>query len=224
MSIYFASASSEYLTVPNESNYDFTTAVSLSLWFRTNGLWNVNAQPIMGKSSSGWGLTRNGTTRGLRWVTSGLSNTNLSYTGTVDDSAWHHVAVTWGGGVKYIILDGAIVATATGVTGSLTTNNVNLAIGMRIGTSRYFNGWLDDVRVYNMALNLEEERSIFYNRGSDSIFNGLVSRWKMAEGYPSQVIIGAAVLDSGPLQNHASPSGTPEWADSQYGNRTRRAI
>jgi hypothetical protein len=225
MAIYFISASSEYLTVPNEANYDFTTAISISLWMRTNGTWNTNTQPIIGKDTAGWALTRNGNgSRGLRWTTPGLSTTSLNWTGTADDSVWHHVLVTFGSGSKYIIFDGTSVASATGLTGSLNTNNTTLTIGSLIGVARYFNGWIHDVRIYNRQLNLEEGRTLFYNRGLDGLINGLVSRWTMDGGYPTQVISGATVLDIGPYQNHASPSGSPEWADSPYGDRARRAI
>jgi hypothetical protein len=91
---------------------------------------------------------------------------------------WHHFC-----GVYNIITDqlrlywdGQLMDTSTG-SGGLSSNPSNLYIGSLAGNNRWFNGDINDIRVYNRALSDSE---IMTNYNTDSIItNGLVSWWKL---------------------------------------------
>jgi len=67
------------------------------------------------------------------------------------DSQWHHIAVTHDGSVQKMYENGELVASVSS-PGSMNINSNPVIIGSLSGTDRYFNGRLDDVRIYNRVL------------------------------------------------------------------------
>ena len=83
-----------------------------------------------------------------------------SYVYTFGD--WHFVVGTFDGRYIKIYVDGTLQGTSDlGSTVSLVTNTNNLTIGCQFGTGRWFNGTIDEVRIYNRVLS-EEEIKIHY--------------------------------------------------------------
>jgi hypothetical protein len=79
----------------------------------------------------------------------------------VNDGAWHNVAMTRdaGTGVIRLYVDGVLNATAIGATGAKSTafNRIGALTdvandGVTITGANYFNGQLDELRIYNQAL------------------------------------------------------------------------
>ena len=51
-------------------------------------------------------------------------------------------------------------------TGTVTPNNVPVALGENaLSRGRFFNGWMDDVRLYNRGLSAEEVQSLYRGDG-----------------------------------------------------------
>lgn len=75
--------------------------------------------------------------------------------GTAEVGTWHHVAYRYRAGVETIVVDG--VEVLSGVRGPLQSV-ANIVIGTTRGTTddRDFTGDLDDVRIYDVGLPLEE--------------------------------------------------------------------
>ena len=93
------------------------------------------------------------------WTSSRLTRNSSGV--TVGDGEWHHVAVTYDGsrdiaGIKHYF-DGVETAYGfnTDTLGANTaTNNEPLRIGR--GHGAYFDGDIDDVRVWNLVLTADE--------------------------------------------------------------------
>jgi hypothetical protein len=66
-------------------------------------------------------------------------------------NAWTHVAATYDGAVLRLYVGGAQVATLA-IAGSITTSTGVLHIGGNAVWPEWFNGLIDEVRVYNRAL------------------------------------------------------------------------
>ena len=63
---------------------------------------------------------------------------------------WHHIAFAKSGTTMTIYVDGNAVQTVTGQTASMSPNNDAFQIG-RYGTGSYFQGEIDEVKVYNSS-------------------------------------------------------------------------
>ena len=117
----------------------------------------------------------------------GFDLTNVTGTNsnvTVTDNKWHHVLVTNTSGVVQIYID----AVASGASTSMTPN-IQALNGFTIGrhlvnSANFFNGSIDDVRIYNRALSSQEVK-LLYNQNQantvaasvPSITSGLVGNW-----------------------------------------------
>jgi len=81
----------------------------------------------------------------------------------VADNQWHHVAGVYDGTQGIIYIDG-ILDVAQAATGQLNASDFNLYIGENSqATGRYWNGLIDDVRLYNRALSQTEIQQIILN-------------------------------------------------------------
>jgi hypothetical protein len=83
----------------------------------------------------------------------GLSNTSIYSSGTFWDSNWHFVALTYDGTTAKLYGDGVLLA-----SGAESWNLVHGScdIGEHVASEFYWNGQIDDVRIYNRALSAAE--------------------------------------------------------------------
>ena len=78
------------------------------------------------------------------------------------DNLWHHGVTTFDGTYVRFYLDGRLVGTSGTVTAGVTTHfTENNKIGSYLGSSSYFTGQIDDVRVYNYALTAAQVKTLF---------------------------------------------------------------
>ncbi len=85
------------------------------------------------------------------------------------DGSWMHVAGTYDGSTMRLYINGVLESSMV-VPGGIpaAVNTLPLTIGAQDGTSasRWFMGWMDDVRVYNRALSLSEIQALVGGSGS----------------------------------------------------------
>jgi hypothetical protein len=119
-------------------------------------------------------------------------------------TGWHHIAIVIDGATKamQLYLDGSIVRTATTQTlpkdlGNTTQN----WLGQSQYADPYFNGSLDDFRIYNRALGAAEVAQLARENAGDP---NLVGWWKLDE------TSGDIVYDSA-AQNDGVAYGGPLW-------------
>ncbi|MEN9328307.1 MAG: hypothetical protein RI947_1115 [Candidatus Parcubacteria bacterium] len=109
----------------------------------------------------------------LEWmVWSGVDSSNNDYSiGTISTGAWHHVAVTFdnaNNNTKFYI-DGVLDSTDTSGTNDIADTSETLKIGAAGQSSDYFDGRIDDVRIYNYPLTAAQIKTT-YNDGSSVRF------------------------------------------------------
>ncbi len=151
------------------------------------------------------------TSRGLSF-TSGGTNANMgSSANTVPLNRWVHVAFVLNNGTGYMYVNGIQVATSNLSTVNTTaaSNNTNLRIGYRVpgGNTLYFAGQLDEVRIWNTALSVQEIRNGMCQEvsSSHSKYTNLQGYWKM------DTLLGTTVRDySGNSRNGTANNG-PVW-------------
>lgn len=161
-------------TTKNNGNASAFVTFSIAIWFKSLAKTGVIILSMCGSQSGNSGqvdrsiyIDTTGKLIGYVFTTAAQS---VATAGTVNDGRWHHAAisVTNHSGIS-LYLDGALVGTTT-FTGSPFTgysnsfwimgHNVLTFSGPNSGTG-FFNGSIDDARVYNRALSGAEINAIY---------------------------------------------------------------
>ncbi|MFA6050579.1 MAG: LamG domain-containing protein [Candidatus Paceibacterota bacterium] len=149
--------------------------------------------------------------------TSEFSGTNPR-TGTgisITDTNWHHVVYAYDGSAWRGYRDGAEIF-STSRTFSLGTSAKQLVLGgfTSAAADQFYNGSLDDVRIYNRALTATEVTSL-YNSGAGKLIQasktGLVGYWPFDEGTST------AVTDFSGRGNTGTINGGAMWVAGKRG-------
>ena len=156
-----------------------------------------SSEPLGAKSISGWFKTS--TANGSIWSTSdggqGVGSTiqidndgKLVYQqnkGTADESifllvssesyvddTWHHFVAAWDGTIDEnqatLYIDGHKVSEGTALTSEGTSQGREVIVGAW-SNSTYFNGSIDDIRIYNRVLSETEIKQLYWGMGSGSL-------------------------------------------------------
>jgi hypothetical protein len=194
----------DYVNVPDSTSLNISGTVSISAWVKApNSNQNlcfvskrVSSSPFTMYSLCVSGADSFGNSSGKKiyflMMESNSGNYRGSYTtADVVDGNWHHiVAVSDASGASLTIyVDGVSVALTNDHSGGSwpnTNNSQPLTIGFNNG-SGYFNGPIDEVRIYNRALTASEVR-LLYGAGSRIINrkiatnSGLLAYWPLDDG------------------------------------------
>jgi len=149
---YFNRAQGHYLTVPNNSifNFDTNRNFSVSLWFKTPQSSTVQRLFIKGNDPSyRASITADGKLEWRLFYGNGV-NELVTSAQRVDDNLWHHAVFTLDRtGAAKIYLNGQEVASLTNTrTGTLTTT-----LPLYFGEA--FEGSMDDVRFFDHVISAE---------------------------------------------------------------------
>ncbi|MFY7963281.1 MAG: LamG-like jellyroll fold domain-containing protein, partial [Chitinophagaceae bacterium] len=108
----------------------------------------------------------------------------LISTVAINDNAWHHVAVVRNGTSMQIYIDGVLRGSATTAIVYNISNTVLASLGHSIPCGGYFTGALDELRMYNIALNQTQIQTEMLNTTS-SLATNLLVHYNFNEGIPS---------------------------------------
>jgi len=182
----------DYAEVENEPIFDITSRITVSAWIKVNA-FNRSFQTIATKGDSAWRIQRWSNTNGIEFACTGLPHNqygNITGNISVNDGQWHHVAGVYDGTQIYLYIDG-VLDVSLPTSGSINTNNYKVMIGENAQTrpsqNRCWNGWIDDVRVYNRGLSAVEINTV----KAGGAVSGLVAHWRLDEA-GSNVAITAA--------------------------------
>lgn len=166
----FTAASLQEITVPDSAALSPTAAVTLSLWFKgtvqNTSYGNNSVAGIVNKDVGGataqnppYGFqVSNGK---LTFVVNNSSNVQAGVNaGGLIDNTWYHGVGTFDGTNLRIYLNGSLVQSSTQTNLDDTTGLLRIG-SQKNGFGRYFNGTIDEVRVYNRALNLSEVQALY---------------------------------------------------------------
>jgi len=158
----------DYIDCGNNPSLQLSTELTISAW-----VWPNNVEErgyLLSKWSSGdfgYAIYWYGTTDCLRlYYGTGIGNSSKDSSAVFTDiQMWVHCAlVKDSAGNVYFYRNGILAGSGTGVT--IVSGTENVLIGNRTGgasISHYFNGFVDDFKIYNRAL-LEGEIADLYNK------------------------------------------------------------
>jgi len=146
----------------------------------------------------------------------------ITSTNSYNDGNWHFVVVTRDGDTAKMYVDGVEVGIETDSAVGTIDPPTSAFIGVAefdAGKVQYFDGAIDEVRIYNRALSQEEINKImsdsqYYSQGNvTSGVQDYMSFWRLDEGSGTTAHDEAGNFD-GALQN----MGDGGWVSGKYGN------
>jgi hypothetical protein len=202
--------SSAYAEAATATKLNLTGDWTVETWFKdeTPGGYNHDTKylAIKGDTNVGGeapyliGIQWNTLFAGER--TGWTNNTLTSSLASVSAGTWHHVAAVLVASSRQltIYLDGVQVAQGTLAALSTSPNGLPLEIGRNGSTGQFWQGKLDDLRIWNLA-RTAANISTSYQSELGTAPAGLVGNWKFNEG------AGTLTADATPTPDNATLFG-----------------
>ncbi len=157
----------DYVDIGKDPNFDIKNQITVSAWIKVTA-FDRDWQAIVAKGDRAWRLQRNVGENTLEFACSGLVVPGTDWgqiygTTDVNDGHWHHIAGVYDEEKLYLYIDGNLDASAE-APGNIRVNDEPVYIGENSQTpNRFWNGLIDDVRIYSYALSAEEISEIAQN-------------------------------------------------------------
>ncbi len=159
-----SSTNQKYVRFEGVSSLQLSDSATISAWVKMNAGNDDAYMGIVGKLTSGnyqgFALVRHDSNVFRLWCDNGagvLAGFDASSDGTYTDTEWHHVAGVIDDGTSILYVDGVRQAREGDV--DLTDSGTYAHIGKQYSdesSHRYWNGLIDDVRIYYRALSEQE--------------------------------------------------------------------
>ncbi len=207
------------------------TAKTIEAWIRTT----VNSNPPSSGGSGQKTIVDMGTfvngqrfTFNLLWnnaIRLEVGGNGLSDTTAVNDGLWHHVACVYDPALTTnqvkLFVDGVLRSQGNLTVGVNTGSSVNVTIGRRVDNVNYFQGDIDEVRVWNVARSVTDIAA-YYNMELCSPYpTGLYAYFRLNQGIAAGTNTGLTTVynqlgnGNGTLNNMALTGATSNWVAGQ---------
>lgn len=188
--------------VATDANFTPPSTGTVAFWYRFTNK-PTTAQRMLGLGDTWEILTPNTEMIRCDLGKNIISNFQTASEAT-DQGEWRHLAATYNHSADTysLYIDGELVT-----AGSTTISSVSgaiLSLATRTGSSQRFEGALDDVRVYNYELSVDE---------IDDLNTGMVAHWEFDE------TSGTTASDSTGSDNDGTLVGSPTWVSGTPRNR-----
>ncbi len=219
----FRSANSRYLQVADNNLLDMSGSFTIGIWVRPISRATQLMSIVSKDTNYEFHIKPDGSVNWW-WETTGNATNQFDSTATVPLNAWTHVAIRFSPGSQRIFINGTAAGSAS-FSGTPRTNNLPFQVGQDQGLGgRYFNGALDELRVYNRALSdaevlaLTQERPALCSPAPDH-YELVYASSQALTCNPLDVTVRAcqnsscSSLYASPVTVNLTPSGTPNnWS------------
>ncbi len=199
----------DWVEIPNESAFDVSQEVTLMAWVSTTD--DGTFMSVANKGQYGWRFTKAASNKGFAAITvNGYDNPQIGGTTSINGGTWYHVAITYDQVSRRLYVNGEENGAHADV-GTIYTNNDSLLIGDNgvWYANQCWNGYIDDVRVYNYALSTAE---------IDAIYDATQSTSGAINVSPTDSAVGVDVNDD--LSWSAGEGIPPQNYDVYFGTDT----
>ncbi|MEI6346151.1 MAG: LamG domain-containing protein [bacterium] len=185
--------STAYISLPN---LDRQAPLTWSFWVKRARLGQANEDFFGGDSSGAWGFGFNADN--TMFLTN-VGINSVSSTGAIADTDWHHIVVTYDGSDVSFYFDGVLDSALSYSSGTYNSSGAAYAIG-RVNVSAYFEGRLDEVRMYDRVLAAPEVRTLYQDSaakilgpssGNSNVSSGLIGFWS----FNKEDVVNGALVD-----------------------------
>jgi hypothetical protein len=142
----------DYVNCGNDARFDITEQITLAAWVNTADAGNGENNPFVGKGDHTYAIKHSANDELQFFIYDGAWFTANVNVDSSFDGDWQFVAGTYDGSELKLYINGGVGAVRAHV-GTIETRTHNLTIGTNSeATGRFYNGAIDDVRIYNRAL------------------------------------------------------------------------
>lgn len=167
--------SDSFINIPNSVTLQSPNQeITISTWIKANDI-NNNGAYFLCKNSLGnldpfqYRMGLNHTAIFLGFKNSPTETIDLQVNTTISTNEWKFVASTYNGSIAKFYIDGVLVGTADYV-GQIFQDDKSLDIGRDAhGPIEWFNGTLDNLRIYNTALSQQQVTDLYNAEKPDPI-------------------------------------------------------
>jgi len=153
----------DYVDFGNNAAFDITEQITLSAWVNTNDAGNGQHNPYVSKGDQTYAIKHASSNTIEFFIYNGGWFTANVRVDSSFNGEWHHVAGTYDGSELKTYVDGVLGATVAH-QGSIDIQTHNLTIAMNSQeTDRFYDGVIDEVKIYNRALSASEIRFLVGN-------------------------------------------------------------
>lgn len=160
--------STSYVNCGSGSSLNMTNAMTLEAWVKPTTLTQTNPEIICKAGGASDFRMRyvTGGSIGARFY--GTVNSSTDSTPGLQAGIFTHVAIVYNGSANLIYFN-SVLNTSQANSGNITATAAALFIGSNSGTGEFFNGVIDNVRIYNAAISASQIKEQYY-AGLNSLF------------------------------------------------------
>ncbi len=155
--------SNDYVDLGTSSTLQPTAAITIATWAKyISGEGHIISNPAnIGGDYYDYELSLTSTTAGFRLRTSNVVLSERITKGATA-SVWHHIVGTYDGSNMIIYVDG-VPGTPYAKIGDIQYNSyTKIVVGSWSPTQEFFNGSIDDIRIYNVAIPTSQIKEQYY--------------------------------------------------------------
>ena len=147
------------IVIADDGDFDIVDELTITAWIKKapDNDGYVLMRNAADNSYRYYGIYTRGTADEVRFyyeTSGGLANEAWSSI-TIDDDLWHHLALVVNYPTAQLYIDGQPRSEET-MNGNMLSGTANVKIGRRDPDNYYFEGLIDEVRIYDKALNQQE--------------------------------------------------------------------
>lgn len=212
----------DHITIVDQAALDITADFTYEAWIKPAGFnWLggiISKYQNAASNGNTFRLSYAGNFRGL------CINNYITADNLLTLNTWHHVAATRSGNTYAIYIDG-ISYPLSGSDMVVTANSDPVRIGvdyLDAGSPRYFNGSIDEVRIWNIARSQAQIQANMNKELDPSTQVGLVAYYTFDQGIPDGTNVGMIVVpdhknDHNGLLSNFSLTGTSSNFSASFG-------
>jgi len=204
----------DYVSLGNNFGFDNTDIFTIEAWVKLNT--GADFQQIISKLDAdftGWGLQirpSSGLLNGYLFSTFSINQRAVRGSTSITDGLWHHVAMVYDANDIILYVDGALdpISVTNNSEGPLETliNSSNTHIGNYDGSGdgeggEYFNGYIDEVRIWNVV-RTETEIASFFDTELTGTEANLIAYYKMDDNNST-----CDIIDCNSNETHGTRNG-----------------
>lgn len=205
-SLDLESTSSQYASAADSGSLSIVGNFTIECWVKFESLPSSgNSMVFVAKYAASnvsyaFQLFNNAGTLQFNGITSsdGASDNNANVNWTPSTATWYHVAMVYdtGGNAKFYLDAVQQGTTQTGMGASIFDGNASAIIGSLTGVGSYFDGLIDEVRIWSSARSITEISDNKSKEISGST-SGLNAYWKLNNSYVDSTTNGNTLTASG---------------------------